>query len=52
MVANEMLYSRGFPRNLCSQLEDRLIKAGFVNQVQKIILLPFGHSGKIGDLLW
>jgi hypothetical protein len=41
-----------FPDNLCSQLEDRLVKTGLFNQVVHITPLPIYHSGEAGELLW
>lgn len=47
-----MSAARGFPENLCSQLEDRLGKAGFVKQTLQITPLALNHSGKGGELFW
>lgn len=47
-----MLSSRGMPKQIAAELEHRLVKAGFVNQVSKITPLPMNHSGKAGDLFW
>jgi hypothetical protein len=53
-----MLCSRGMPKKITAQLEEFLIKTGFVNQTLKITPLPLNHegnlceSGKLGRLLW
>jgi hypothetical protein len=47
-----MLTARSFPENICSQLEGRLVSAGFVNQVVQIIPVALNHSGKAGKLFW
>jgi hypothetical protein len=47
-----MLSSRGMPKKISGELEHRLNKAGFVNQVLRITPLPMNHSGKAGKLFW
>lgn len=42
----------GMPIRICEELESRLLKAGFVNQVLQITPLPINHDGKGGELLW
>jgi hypothetical protein len=51
-AASEMFSSRGIPPQISVELEDRTIKAGFVNQVVNIIPLAINHGGKSGDLFW
>lgn len=47
-----MSTSRGMLPRVASELQDRLLKIGFVNPVIKITKIPLNHSGKIGQLLW
>ncbi|OBZ83098.1 hypothetical protein A0J61_08855 [Choanephora cucurbitarum] len=43
---------RGVVLNIAQELKDRFTQAGFENIVQKIVGVPFNHSGKIGQLMW
>jgi hypothetical protein len=47
-----MFSSRGIPPKIALELEGRLIKAGFENQVLKVTPLPINHTGKAGKLMW
>ncbi|KAI8088087.1 S-adenosyl-L-methionine-dependent methyltransferase [Gilbertella persicaria] len=47
-----MLESRNMPPRIASELEDRLTKAGFVNQVLNVTPLKLNHTDKAGVLLW
>jgi hypothetical protein len=40
------------PTSVCAELKDRLIKAGFLNEVVEITPLPINHEGKRGELIW
>jgi SAM-dependent methyltransferase len=44
--------ARDIPKILGTELEDRLLKAGFVNEVLQVTPLPLNHDGKGGELLW
>jgi hypothetical protein len=43
---------KGIPAKVSSELKDRLIKAGFVNEKLEITPLPINHDGKRGELVW
>ncbi|KAI8338824.1 S-adenosyl-L-methionine-dependent methyltransferase [Blakeslea trispora] len=43
---------RGVVLNIAYELKDRFAQAGFENIVQKVVSIPFNHSGKIGQLMW
>lgn len=47
-----MLNSRNIPLTISVELEERLIKAGFVDVVVKVTGIPLNHGGKVGELLW
>ncbi len=47
-----MSAARGLPRDVASELEERLAKAGFVSIVKKVSDIPLNHSGKVGELMW
>jgi hypothetical protein len=44
--------ARGIPKELGTELEDRLLRAGFINEVLQVTPLPLNHDGKGGELLW
>jgi hypothetical protein len=48
----DVFESKCIPRRICAELEDRLLKAGFVNEISEVIPLPLNHDGKRGELLW
>jgi hypothetical protein len=47
-----MMLSRGMPPKISFELEDRLVKAGFVNTVLKVSQLKMNHTDKAGTLFW
>jgi hypothetical protein len=47
-----MFVARGLPKEVCGQMENRIIRAGFEKQVLKITPLPVNHNGKAGRLFW
>jgi hypothetical protein len=47
-----MSMARDIPPSIATELEDRLLKAGFENPVVRVVDIPLNHSGKIGELLW
>ncbi|KAK4520336.1 uncharacterized protein ATC70_008470 [Mucor velutinosus] len=49
---SDMLNSRNMPNKAACEIEDRLIKAGFVNTNLKITPLKLNHTDKTGKLLW
>lgn len=51
-TALSVFSTHGLPTKIGEELEDRLVIAGFVNQVLEITPLPLNHDGKRGELLW
>lgn len=49
---SDMLKSRSMPNKVACELEDRLIKAGFVSTKLKVTPLKLNHTDKAGTLLW
>ncbi|KAL7314057.1 hypothetical protein PS15m_007713 [Mucor circinelloides] len=49
---SDMLKSRNMPNKVACELEDRLIRAGFVNTKLKMTPLKLNHTDKAGKLLW
>ncbi|GAN05891.1 methyltransferase type 11 [Mucor ambiguus] len=49
---SDMLISRNMPTKVACEIEDRLIKAGFVNTNLKMTPLKLNHTDKAGKLLW
>ncbi|KAI8352472.1 S-adenosyl-L-methionine-dependent methyltransferase [Choanephora cucurbitarum] len=47
-----MLESRNMPSKIASELESRLVKAGFIGEVTKVTPLKLNHTDKAGQLLW
>lgn len=51
-TVSDMLKSRSMPNKVACELEDRLIKAGFVSTKLKVTPLKLNHTDKAGTLLW
>lgn len=51
-IATGLFKSLNIPEKVSSELESRLLAAGFVDTVLQITALPFNHDGKRGKLLW
>lgn len=51
-IVFEMSKARDIPPSIATELEDRLVKAGFENIAVKTVDIPLNHSGKVGELLW
>lgn len=47
-----MLKSRGMPPKISNELQDRAIKAGFVNAEFQVTPLKLNHGGQAGKMLW
>ncbi|KAI9366412.1 S-adenosyl-L-methionine-dependent methyltransferase [Pilaira anomala] len=47
-----VLEARGIPIKIAVELEERITRAGFVNQENMIVKLNLNHNGKAGDMLW
>ena len=47
-----MSLARGLPPKIASELEGRLLSAGFVDVVVRITRIPLNHTSKVGELLW
>jgi hypothetical protein len=48
----DMFEPKGIPPRICAELEDRLVRAGFVNAILEVTPLLLNHDGKRGELLW
>lgn len=44
--------AKGISLSITGEIKDRLVEAGFVNEVLTITPLPVNHDGKRGELLW
>jgi hypothetical protein len=44
--------SLSIPPRITTELLDRLLKTGFVNEKLEVIPLPVNHDGKRGELMW
>lgn len=47
-----MSTTRGFTPRIANELEERLLKAGFVDTVVQTVDIPMNHCDKMDDLMW
>ncbi|KAG2229791.1 hypothetical protein INT48_005318 [Thamnidium elegans] len=51
-TVSEMLESRDIPADIPLQLEERILRTGYVNLVETRSFLPLNHGGEAGKLMW
>lgn len=51
-VAMNVFRSLGIPARISTELLDRLIQAGFVNEKLDVTPIPINYDGKRGELMW